>query len=132
MRQHRPFQIEDRHIERLAVVYVRQACRPGVGKQPGSTAHQRDQREHALRWGWPEKSIVVIEDLGLSGTGADRPAFTRMLELVSQERVGIILASDIPRLTRSKSDFASLLRLCRDTRTLLASNGSIAIQEQSC
>jgi hypothetical protein len=128
MRQHRPLEIEDRHLDRLALVFVRQSCRPGVEEQTGSTGHQRDQREFARHWGWPEEAIEVIDDdLGLSGASGNRPGFQRLQDLVAQKQAGMILASDASRLTRSRSDLESLLRLCRDAGTLLALNGSIVV-----
>ena len=56
------------HLSRLAIVYLRQST-------PGQVEHNREStdRQYALAakardLGWPEESVVIIdEDLGLSG-----------------------------------------------------------------
>jgi DNA invertase Pin-like site-specific DNA recombinase len=111
----------------LAVVYVRQSTPKQVEEHTGSTAHQRNQKEYALRWGWREADIEVIdEDLGMSGTSGDRrKGWQRLLKLVSEGRVGIIFASDISRLSRSRRLFATLVDLCREFDVLLVVDGTI-------
>ncbi|MFI5341970.1 MAG: recombinase family protein [Candidatus Methylomirabilales bacterium] len=127
MRDSRPAQITARHLQRLAVVYLRQSSPRQVEENPGSAAHQRNQKELALRWGWPEDSIEIIDqDLGLSGTsGESREGWQRLLQLVSQGQVGLILVSEISRLSRSRADFFTLAQLCRTFDVLLAVEGTI-------
>jgi DNA invertase Pin-like site-specific DNA recombinase len=127
MSGHRPEEITDQHLRRLALVYLRQSTQKQVEEHKGSTAFQRDQKAHALRWGWPEKAIVVIDDdLGVSGRTVEaREGFKRMRRLVAQEDVGIICMSLSDRMGRNSDDSESLLSLCRDTDTLLAIDGAI-------
>jgi DNA invertase Pin-like site-specific DNA recombinase len=123
----RPTQIKAHHLERLALVYLRQSSPKQVEMHTGSTAHQRDQKEYALQWGWPEAAIEVIdEDLGLSGTSGDhRRGWQRMLKLVPENEVGVIFVSDISRLSRSRRDYGTLADLCREFGVLLVVNGDI-------
>ncbi len=123
----RPTQIRAHHLQRLAVVYVRQSTPKQVEEYTGSTTHQRNQKEYALRWGWPEAAIEVIDqDLGLSGTSGDRRrGWQRLLKLVPENKVGIIFVSDISRLSRSRRDFATLVDLCREFEVLLVVDGTI-------
>lgn len=127
MSQHQPHQIKPHHLDRLAVVYREQARPQEVEGQIPFPADQRDGREPAIRWGWPEKAIEVIEEArGPSGPGADgREGFKRLRKLVAQERVGIILVFATSCPPRSGSDLLSLFGLCQDTDTLLAFNGAI-------
>jgi len=123
----RPPQIRTEHLQRLAVVYVRQSTPKQVEMHTGSTAHQRNQKLYALQWGWGEAAILVIdEDLGLSGTsGEHRQGWQRLLKLISDGRVGIIFVSEISRLSRSRRDFFTLVDLCREFDVLLVVEGTI-------
>lgn len=127
MSEQRPAQIRPDHLEKLAIVYVRVSTPQQAQESVGSIEHQRRQREYALRWGWPEDRIEVVEDdLGLSGTSAaGREGLQRVLKRVGQGLVGIILAADTSRLTRSSLDFEALVGLCRVNDTLLAIEGVI-------
>src|SRR5712691_9502239 len=65
----RPSAITAAHVLKLAIIYVRQSSLDQVREHSGSTSAQRDLRNFALRWGWPESRVRVIDcDLGLSGT----------------------------------------------------------------
>jgi hypothetical protein len=80
-------------------------------------------RPEGPTWGWPESAIHVIEDLGKSGS-SERPGWHRLLDLVRQEQVGIILATDASRLSRSSAELQTFLALCERTKTLLVVNGA--------
>jgi DNA invertase Pin-like site-specific DNA recombinase len=111
----------------LAILYLRQSTLRQVLENTGSTDVQRDQRVHALRLGWPETNILVIdEDLGLSGTSAEgRSGFQRMKDLVRGGQVGAIFTSDFSRLSRSYLVFAELADLCQTHGVLLVVDGRI-------
>jgi len=94
------------HLSRLAIVYLRQST-------PGQVEHNREStdRQYALAakardLGWPEESVVIIdEDLGLSGSGAvARPGFARLTAEVALARVGLILGLEVSRLARNNGD----------------------------
>ncbi len=127
MNDTRPPQIEPHHLQRLAVVYLRQSTLAQVEEHTGSTTYQRNQKAYALQWGWSEADILVIDqDLGLSGaSGEYRQGWQQLLKLVSDERVGIIFASDISRLSRSFRDFFTLVEVCTEFDVLLAVDGKI-------
>jgi hypothetical protein len=60
--------VGDRHLERLAVVYVRQSTRQQVIDHGESTRLQYGLVERAVGLGWPVSRVLVIdEDLGKSG-----------------------------------------------------------------
>lgn len=123
----RPPQITSLQLARKVIVYLRQSTLFQVENNKGSTMHQRAQVEFAREWGWPEDAIEFeTEDLGITGTsGEKRPGWKRLLQRVAREEIGLILAADISRLTRSASDFETLISLCQQADTLIAVNGEI-------
>ena len=106
--------IQPIHLQRLAVVYLRQSTMRQVVEHPESTRRQYALRERASQLGWPEAAIDVIdEDLGLSGADTTRRhGFRRLSEQVAEGRVGAIFAVEVSRLSRSSADWYRLLDLC--------------------
>jgi hypothetical protein len=63
--------IDERHLARLAIIYIRQSSPHQVLTNQESLRLQYDLRRRALDLGWREADIVVIDaDLGLSGAAA--------------------------------------------------------------
>ena len=60
------------HLEKLAVVYIRQSSPQQVLENRESTARQYAFAEHAVALGWPRDRVLIIdEDLGKSGRTAE-------------------------------------------------------------
>lgn len=114
--------VRDEHLQRLAIVYVRQSTQQQVLEHRESTARQYALADRAVALGWPAAAVEVIdEDQGRSGSSAQgRSGFQRLLEEVSSDRVGLILGLEMSRLARSCKDWHALLELCSIYRTLLA------------
>jgi len=114
--------IDIRHLERLAVVYVRQSTAQQTIHNVESTKLQYGLTERAMSLGWPRDRIVIIDDdLGRSGTTAEgRPGFQRLVAEVGLDHVGLILGIDMSRLARSCRDWYQLLEVCSIFRTLIA------------
>src|SRR5947199_47705 len=110
------------HLDRAAVVYVRQSTPQQVTDHRESTARQYALAERAILLGWPRCQVQVIdEDLGKSGQSIEgRPGFQRLLAEVALDRVGLILGLEMSRLARSCKDGHQLLELCARFRVLLA------------
>jgi hypothetical protein len=110
------------HIDRLAIVYVRQSTPQQVAENRESTDRQYALVNRAIELGWsPERILVVDQDQGKSGaTDEDRLGFQRLLAEVSLDHVGLILGLEMSRLARSCKDWHQLLELCALFRTLLA------------
>ncbi|PYO00995.1 MAG: hypothetical protein DMD89_06540 [Candidatus Rokuibacteriota bacterium] len=123
----RPAAITAAHVLKFAIIYVRQSSLDQVREHSGSTSAQRDLRHFALRWGWPESRVRVIDcDLGLSGTSTSKRAgFHQMLHLMDAGAVGIVIVQDVSRLSRDVIDFQIFLRTARETGTLICSNGVV-------
>jgi DNA invertase Pin-like site-specific DNA recombinase len=119
---HRSEKITDGHLQRLAIVYVRQSTQQQVLEHRESTARQYALADRAVALGWPRAAVQVIdEDQGRSGSSAEgRSGFQRLLTEVSSDRVGLILGLEMSRLARSCKDWHALLELCAIYRTLLA------------
>lgn len=117
-----PSKVQARHLERLAVVYVRQSTLQQVQEHRESTALQYALRSRAIAWGWDGQRVMVIdEDLGCSGASAEgRAGFQRLLAEVSLGHVGVVLGIEMSRLARSCKDWHQLLELCALFDTLLA------------
>jgi DNA invertase Pin-like site-specific DNA recombinase len=110
------------HVERLAVVYVRQSTMQQVLEHQESTRLQYGLVQRAVAWGWSEARVLVIDDdLGRSGTSAEgRHGFQRLVAEVGLDHVGLILGVEMSRLARSSKDWHQLLEICALFGTLIA------------
>ncbi len=109
-----PETIQPTHLDRLAVVYVRQSSPHQALANQESLKLQYDLRHKAQAAGWDPGRIRVIDtELGRTGRSATgRAGFQELVTLVNQEQVGIIFAYDVTRLARNCTDWYQLLDLC--------------------
>jgi DNA invertase Pin-like site-specific DNA recombinase len=114
-------QIQPRHHQKMAYVYLRQSTMGQVRHHQESTARQYALQDRALSLGWQNDQIRVLDaDLGLSGTQINhRQDFKTLVADVSLEKVGAVFALEASRLSRSCSDWHRLLEICALTGTLL-------------
>src|SRR6516165_8590565 len=119
--------LHEYHLQRLAIVYVRQSHPQQVVEHVESTARQYALVDRAVALGWaPDRVIVIDEDQGQSGQSmATRFGFQRLLAEVGLDHVGLILGLEMSRLARSNKDWYQLLELCALFRTLLADTEGI-------
>ncbi len=110
------------HLERLAVVYVRQSTAQQVLEHQESTRLQYGLLARAQRMGWAEERVLVIDDdLGKSGASSEgRSGFRRLVSEVSLNHVGMILGVEMSRLARSSKDWHQLLEICAIFATLIS------------
>src|SRR5262245_45434966 len=82
--------IQPAHLERLAVVYIRQSSPKQVLENRESTVRQYAFADQAVVFGWPRERVLVIdEDLGKSGRSAEgRIGFQRLVTEVTLNHVG--------------------------------------------
>src|SRR3954465_12155153 len=101
------------HLDRSAVVYVRQSTPQQVIDHQESTARQYALADRAVELGWAREHVLVIDDdLGKSGQSVEgRPGFQRLLAEVALDRVGLILGLEMSRLARSCKDWHHLIEL---------------------
>ncbi len=119
--------IRDLHLDRLAIVYVRQSSPRQVMENRESRERQYGLADFALRLGWtPERVVVIDEDQGLSGkTAANRVGFQRLMAEVSLNHVGIVLGLELSRLSRSNKDWYQLVDVCGIFNTLLCDQDGV-------
>ena len=119
--------IQAHHLERLAMVYVRQSTPRQVLEHVESKSLQYELARRAVAMGWHKDRVLVIDDdLGQSAQTADqRQGFQRLLAEVTMEHVGLILGVEMSRLARSCKDWYHLLELCALFRSLLADQDGI-------
>jgi DNA invertase Pin-like site-specific DNA recombinase len=110
------------HLDRAAIVYIRQSSPQQVTDHQESTARQYALADRAVELGWDRGRVTVVDDdLGKSGQSVEgRPGFQRLLAEVALDRVGLILGLEMSRLARSCKDWHQLLELCARFHTLLA------------
>jgi len=116
-----PSKISARHLDRVAVVYVRQSTMQQTVRHQESTRMQYGLVDRAQSYGWPRDRILVIDDdMGRSGATADgRPGFQRLVAEVGLDHVGLILGVEMSRLARSCRDWHQLLEVCAIFGTLI-------------
>ena len=113
------------HLERRALIYVRQSSPDQVRNCTESRRVQLGLRDRAIAFGW-NSPTVIEEDLGLSAAGyTDRPGFQKILALIAMRDVGIIFCIDASRLSRNSPDWANLFELCGYFDTLIADHDQI-------
>lgn len=114
-----PQKITAEHLNRRAVVYVRQSSDHQVRFNLESQRLQYDLADRARTLGWTQVDVIDA-DLGISaGVGAVRAGFDRLLASVARGEVGIVLAREVSRLSRNDKDFCRLVELCQAFGTLL-------------
>jgi DNA invertase Pin-like site-specific DNA recombinase len=109
------------HLERLAMVYLRQSSPAQVRFNVRSTERQYALADEAARLGWESERIVVIDgDLGISGRDAHRrEGYKELVARVCMGEVGAIFGLEVSRLARSNADLQRLLEFCGLTDTLV-------------
>src|SRR3954452_1753709 len=119
--------IQDRHRDRLAMVYVRQSSPQQVLENRESRERQYALAQFAQRIGWPAERVVIVdEDQGRSGKSADnRSGFQRLMTEVSLNHVGIVLGLELSRLSRSSKDWHQLIDVCAIFNTLLCDQDGV-------
>jgi DNA invertase Pin-like site-specific DNA recombinase len=119
--------IEPRHQRLQAIVYIRQSTPKQVQNNQESTRRQYQLAERARQMGWAASQIRVIdEDLGLSGASSRRrTGFQSLVAAIGLGEVGIILVTEVSRLSRCNSDWHRVIELCGVFRTLIADEDGV-------
>src|SRR5713226_8527184 len=114
--------IRPEHLDRAAVVYVRQSSRQQVLEHSESTRLQYALAGRAVALGWARSQVTVIDDdLGVSAATPDsRKGFARLVAEVTMGRAGVVPGIEMSRLARTGRDWHQLLELCCLSGVLLA------------
>src|SRR5216684_2783631 len=118
----RSLKITPTHLERRAIIYIRQSSPKQVRLNTESQRNQRALVERAQSLGWSQARIVVLDaDLGQSATSKEgRDDFTQLAADVALGHVGILFGWEVSRLARNNADWYQLLDVAALVGTLIA------------
>src|SRR3989454_7898497 len=113
--------ITPRHLQRKAIVYLRQSSDRQVQRNTESQRLQYDLAARAQALGF-EQVDIIDTDLGHSAAigAARREGFERFIAAVAVGEVGLVLSLEASRLSRTAQDWCRLLELCPLFDTLIA------------
>jgi len=107
------------HLDRRAVVYVRQSTLTQLTHNRESQRRQYGLADYARSLGFRNVD-TIDEDLGRSGSGlVERPGFSRLVTMVCSGEVGAVLCIEASRLARNGRDWHHLIELCGLAGTLV-------------
>src|SRR5580698_5418541 len=117
--------IRSHHLERKALLYVRQSSVHQVQHNRESSALQYAMQGRLRALGW--SAIEVIDDdLGRSAAGSvQRAGFERMVAEVCLGKVGAVCAREVSRFARNSRDWQQLIERCRVVDTVLVDQETI-------
>lgn len=119
--------VKPHHLERRAVIYVRQSTAHQVLTNQESLRLQYALRQRACDLGWREADVDVVDaDLGLSGAAAaHRQGFKDLVARVTLGEIGLILSIEVTRLARNCSDWYPLLDVCGYRQCLIGDRDGV-------
>jgi len=103
--------VSPQHLQRKALIYMRQSTPHQVLSTQESLRLQYALQQRAIELGWRPEDIGIIDaDLGMTGASAShRVGFQELVTSVTLGRVGIIRSVDVTRLSRNCSEGYPLL-----------------------
>ena len=105
--------VRPHHLERKALLYVRQSSAHQVLHNRESSTLQYAMRDRLKALGWSEIEIID-DDLGRSAAGGvQRAGFERMVAQVCLGKVGAVCAREVSRFARNSRDWQQLIEMCR-------------------
>jgi len=123
--------IKPHHLERKAILYIRQSTAYQVSHNLESQKLQYAMQERLQRLCWREIE-VVDEDLGRSAAGTvTRAGFERMVAQVCLGKVGAVAAREVSRFARNSREWQQLVEVCRIVDTLLIDQEAVYSPRQS-
>ena len=117
--------IRPHHLQRKALLYVRQSSAHQVLRNRESRVLQYAMRDRLTALGWSEIE-VIDDDLGRSAAGSvQRAGFERMVAQVCLGKVGAVAAREVSRFARNSRDWQQLIEMCRVVDTVLIDEETI-------
>ncbi|MEA2851919.1 MAG: hypothetical protein QOE02_1938 [Rhodospirillaceae bacterium] len=122
--------IRPHHLDRKAILYVRQSSAHQVLHNRESSALQYAMRDRLIALGWSEIE-TVDDDLGRSAAGGvARAGFDRMVADVCLGKVGAVAAREVSRFARNSRDWQQLIEMCRVVDTVLIDQEAVYAPRQ--
>jgi DNA invertase Pin-like site-specific DNA recombinase len=123
--------IKAHHLERKAILYVRQSSTYQVSNNLESQKLQYAMQQRLQHLGWLEIDIVD-DDLGRSAAGTvTRTGFERMVAEICLGQVGAVAAREVSRFARNSREWQRLVEVCRVVDTLLVDHETVYTPRQS-
>src|SRR6266536_2220381 len=117
--------IRPHHLERKAILYVRQSSAHQVLHNRESSALQYAMRGRLTALGWSEIE-TIDDDLGRSAAGGvARAGFERMVAEVCLGKIGAVAAREVSRFARNSRDWQQLIEMCRVVDTVLIAQETV-------
>ena len=118
------------HLERPAILYVRQSSAHQVLHNRESGALQYAMRDRLTALGWT-RIETIDDDLGRSAAGGvARAGFDRMVAEVCLGKVGAVAAREVSRFARNSRDWQQLIEMCRVVDTVLIDQETVYAPRQ--
>jgi len=118
------------HLERKAILYVRQSSAHQVLHNRESSTLQYAMRDRLTALGW-SRIETVDDDLGRSAAGGvTRAGFDRMVAEVCLGKVGAVAAREVSRFARNSRDWQQLIEMCRVVDTVLIDQEAVYAPRQ--
>lgn len=122
--------IRPHHLERKAILYVRQSSAHQVLHNRESSTLQYAMRDRLAALGWSQIE-TVDDDLGRSAAGGiTRAGFDRMVAEVCLGKVGAVAAREVSRFARNNRDWQQLIEMCRVVDTVLIDQETVYAPRQ--
>ncbi len=117
-----PMVVRPTHLNRLAVIYIRQSSPEQVALHSEGRERQYRLADRADGLGWPShRRLIIDDDQGLSGAYSfNRPGYQRLISMLALREVGIVLGLEVSRLARNCLDWYQLLELAAAFDVLIA------------
>src|SRR4029077_9735058 len=123
--------IKPHHLERKAILYIRQSSAYQVHHNLESQKLQYAMQARLQALGWREIE-VVDDDLGRSAAGTvTRAGFERMVAEVCLGNVGAVAAREVSRFARNSREWQQLVEVCRVVDTVLIDQETVYSPRQS-
>ena len=123
--------IRPNHLQRKAILYVRQSSAYQVTHNLESQKLQYAMQARLRNLGWQEIE-VIDDDLGRSAAGTvTRAGFDRMVADVCMGNVGAVAAREVSRFARNSREWQQLVEVCRVVDTVLIDQEMVYAPRQS-
>jgi DNA invertase Pin-like site-specific DNA recombinase/predicted DNA-binding transcriptional regulator AlpA len=117
--------VTPRHLERKALLYVRQSSPQQLQNNEESRRLQYAMETRLRDLGWTEIEVIDA-DLGQSAAGAtSRAGFERMVAEVSLGAVGAVSARELSRFARNSREWQRLVEISRLVGTVLVDQDEV-------
>jgi DNA invertase Pin-like site-specific DNA recombinase len=113
--------IRSQHLQRRAILYVRQSSAYQVTHNLESQKLQYAMQERLMQLGWREIEAGMVT----------RSGFERMVAEVSLGRVGAVAAREVSRFARNSREWQQLVEVCRIVDTVLVDQEMVYAPRQS-